>query len=266
MSFAWPWALALLLAVPALTAAYLWQLRRRRRQAVRHSNVALVRAAVPPRHAGGGMRSVALVLASLALMGFAALRPQVQAQVPVASAAVIVAVDVSGLMCATDVEPNRLAAAQDAVRAFVAAQEDNTRIGLVLFSGFAQLAVLPTTDHDAVRKDRHPDDGARHDHRRRHPQVDRRDRRDQPGRPGCAGVGIPARQGAPHLGLALPVVRLRRPLRSSSCSPTAPTTAQASPPRRQPSRPRRAGCASTRSGSGPPTPHGSSLPRAAWGH
>jgi Ca-activated chloride channel homolog len=152
MSFAWPWALALLLAVPALTAAYLWQLRRRRRQAVRHSNVALVRAAVPPSSRWRRHAPVALVLASLALMGFAAARPQVQAQVPVASAAVIVAVDVSGSMCATDVEPNRLAAAQDAVRAFVAAQEDNTRIGLVLFSGFAQLAVPPTTDHDAVRK------------------------------------------------------------------------------------------------------------------
>ena len=43
MSFAWPLALLLLLAVPLLLGAYVWQLRRRRAQAVRFSNVALVR-------------------------------------------------------------------------------------------------------------------------------------------------------------------------------------------------------------------------------
>ena len=53
-------------------------------------------------------------------------------------------------MCATDVDPNRLAAAQEAVRKFVTEQDDDTRIGLVLFSGFAQVAVSPTTDRDAV--------------------------------------------------------------------------------------------------------------------
>nr|WP_272955443.1 VWA domain-containing protein [Pedococcus badiiscoriae] len=58
------------------------------------------------------------------------------------------AVDVSGSMCATDVSPNRLAAAQDAVRKFIDAQDDRTRIGLVVFSGFAQVAVAPTTNHD----------------------------------------------------------------------------------------------------------------------
>jgi Ca-activated chloride channel family protein len=48
-------------------------------------------------------------------------------------------------MCATDVDPNRLTAAQAAVRQFVESQGDDTKIGLVLFSGFAQLAVAPTT-------------------------------------------------------------------------------------------------------------------------
>ena len=53
-------------------------------------------------------------------------------------------------MCSTDVSPNRLTAAEDAVRTFVQNQDDDTRIGLVVFSGFAQLAVAPTTDHDAL--------------------------------------------------------------------------------------------------------------------
>jgi len=66
--------------------------------------------------------------------------------VPISSSTVILALDVSGSMCATDVEPNRLAAAQAAVRKFVETQGDDTKIGLVLFSGFAQLAVAPTTN------------------------------------------------------------------------------------------------------------------------
>ncbi len=71
---------------------------------------------------------------------------------PISSSAVILAVDVSGSMCATDVSPNRLAAAQDAVHSFIDKQDDRTRIGLVVFSGFAQLAVAPTTDHEELNK------------------------------------------------------------------------------------------------------------------
>jgi Ca-activated chloride channel family protein len=62
----------------------------------------------------------------------------------------LLALDVSGSMCATDVEPNRLTAAQDAVRDFVKAQDAHTRVGLVVFSGFAQLAVAPTTERDEL--------------------------------------------------------------------------------------------------------------------
>jgi len=150
MSFAWPWALPLLLAVPVLGAAYLWQLGRRRREAVRHPSVALVRAAAPPSRRWRRHAPAALLLLALGLLGLAAARPQVEALVPVRGGAVIMAVDVSGSMCATDVEPNRLTAAQEAVRRFVSRQHDDTRIGLVLFSGFAQVAVAPTTDREPV--------------------------------------------------------------------------------------------------------------------
>lgn len=152
MSFALPYALLGLLAVPVLVAAYLWQLRRRRRNAVRFSNVALIRSVLPRQRMWRRHLPIALVLASLALLGLAAGRPQVRAAVPVSSSAVILAVDVSGSMCATDVDPNRLAAAQEAVRKFVDDQDDRTRIGLVVFSGFAQVAVAPTTDKDDLRK------------------------------------------------------------------------------------------------------------------
>jgi Ca-activated chloride channel family protein len=150
MTFAWPFLLPALLVVPVLLAAYWWLLQRRRRRAVPFSSVALIRAAQPSRGTWRRHLPVALLLSALALLGLAAARPQVEADVPVSASSVIVAVDVSGSMCATDVDPNRLSAAQDAVRDFVRRQDDGTRIGLVAFAGFAQLVVEPTTDHDEL--------------------------------------------------------------------------------------------------------------------
>ena len=152
MTLTWPFALLALLAVPLLAGAYVWQLRRKRRRAVRYSSVALIRAAAPRRAAWKRHVPVTLLLAALAALGLAAARPRLSVDVPVSEAALILALDVSGSMCATDVEPNRLTAAQAAVRDFVEAQDGDTRIGLVLFAGFAQVAVAPTTDHAALRQ------------------------------------------------------------------------------------------------------------------
>jgi Ca-activated chloride channel family protein len=150
LSFAWPLALLTLIAVPLLAGAYVWQLRRRRRQAVRYSSVALIKAAAPGRSAWKRHLPVALLMAALAALGLAAARPQVAVDVPVSESALILALDVSGSMCATDVEPNRLTAAQAAVREFVQAQDSSTSIGLVLFAGFAQVAVAPTTEREPL--------------------------------------------------------------------------------------------------------------------
>ena len=152
MSFAWPLVLLSLLAVPALVAGYLVADRRRRRSAVVHSNVALIRAARPARSAWRRHVPFALVVAALAALGLGGARPQLSVDVPVTASSVILAFDVSGSMCATDVEPNRLSAAQAAVRDFVKRQDRGTRIGLVVFSGFAQLAVEPTTDRGDLLK------------------------------------------------------------------------------------------------------------------
>jgi Ca-activated chloride channel family protein len=146
MSFAWPFVLPALLVVPALIAWYLWSGRRRRRRAVTYSSLALIKAARPSRSAWRRHVPFALVLAALTCLSLAAARPQIRADIPVAGSSVILALDVSGSMCATDVEPNRLSAAQAAVRDFVRRQQSGTRIGVVAFSGFAQLTVAPTTD------------------------------------------------------------------------------------------------------------------------
>jgi Ca-activated chloride channel homolog len=150
MSFGVPLLLGTLVFVPMLLAIYLWQLGRRRRQAVRFSNVALLRSVVGSSLSWRRHVPIGLVLASLALLGLASARPTVRAEVPVSSSTIILALDVSGSMCATDVEPNRLAAAQAAVRSFIENQDDETKVGFVVFSGFAQLAVAPTVDRDEL--------------------------------------------------------------------------------------------------------------------
>jgi len=150
MSFGWPIVLLSLLAVPVLVAGYLWLIRRRQRRTVPYSSVALIRQAGPARSTWRRHLPFALVMAALTCLGLAGARPQVSVAVPVSGSAVILAVDVSRSMCATDVDPNRLTAAQAAVRDFVRRQEGGTRIGLVVFSGFAQVAVAPTTDRNPL--------------------------------------------------------------------------------------------------------------------
>jgi Ca-activated chloride channel homolog len=93
---------------------------------------------------------VALVLLALAALAFAAARPRVERNVAYGRTSVILALDVSGSMCSTDVQPNRLAVAQRSAREFVENQPKGLRMGLVVFSGFAELTVPPTTDRKAL--------------------------------------------------------------------------------------------------------------------
>lgn len=150
MSFAWPAALLVALVVPALLAVYLWAGRRRRPQALTFSSLALVRRALPRRARWRRHVPVALLLAGMAVLAVAAGRPQLTAYVPVGKTTIILALDESGSMCLTDVHPDRLTVAQDAARQFVNAQPKGVQMGLVLFSGDAELAVPPTADRKAL--------------------------------------------------------------------------------------------------------------------
>jgi Ca-activated chloride channel homolog len=150
MSFAWPLALLSLIVAPALLGAYWWMQRRRRKQAVRYSSVALLRSVLPRRNRWQRHLPVALLLTSLVALAVAAARPHVVRDVPRARTSVVLAMDVSGSMCATDVRPNRLAVAQKAAREYVEDQPKGVRMGLVVFSGFAELAVPPTTDRKVL--------------------------------------------------------------------------------------------------------------------
>lgn len=150
MSLAWAWALIAVLAAPLLLLFRWWAGRRRRREVVRLPSVALVRAALPGRSSWRRRIPVALFVSGLVVLGLGAARPQASVLVPSDASSILLAIDVSGSMCSTDVDPNRLTVAQEAARRFVEAQDDGTRIGIVAFSAIAGLIVPPTTDQDQL--------------------------------------------------------------------------------------------------------------------
>jgi Ca-activated chloride channel family protein len=150
MTFAWPYALALLLVAPLVLAIYFVMLRRRRRFAVTYASLSLIREALPKRTRWRRHIPFALFLLALMSLSVAAARPQTVAAVPVSRTTIILALDVSLSMCSTDIEPNRLAVAQEVARTFVAEQPSGTKIGIVAFSGGAQLVVPPTTDRELL--------------------------------------------------------------------------------------------------------------------
>jgi Ca-activated chloride channel homolog len=91
-----------------------------------------------------------LLLLGFATLGVGAARPQASVPVPSNSTTIMLAMDVSGSMCSTDVEPNRLTVAQKAAVSFIESLDGETKIGLVVFAGVAGLQVPPTTDKDAL--------------------------------------------------------------------------------------------------------------------
>ncbi len=146
MSFASPLALVSFLVLPLVFAAWWLSRRRRRRAVVRVTSMALVRAAVPGRSSWRRRIPPALLALGLAVLAVGAARPQAIVPVPSSSATIMLALDVSGSMCSTDVKPNRLTAAEQAATDFIKSQAGGPRIGLVAFAGTAVVLVPPTTD------------------------------------------------------------------------------------------------------------------------
>jgi Ca-activated chloride channel family protein len=139
-----------MLVLPLLLAAYLWILQRKKKQAVRYASLTMVREAM-----GVGQRirrhvPPALFFLALAAMLLALARPQATITLPTQHETVILAMDISGSMRATDVEPNRLVAAQNAAKQFVAEQPENVRVGVVAFAGTATVAQAPTRNREDV--------------------------------------------------------------------------------------------------------------------
>ncbi|GAB4471983.1 MAG: VWA domain-containing protein [Burkholderiaceae bacterium] len=148
MKLLWPELLWLLAALPLLVAAYVLLLRRKKKLAIRYASLSIVKEAL---EAGNRWRRHVpplLFLAALALLVVATARPTAVVTLPSQQQTIILAMDVSGSMRAKDVEPNRLVAAQNAARGFIAGAPRHTRIGIVTFAGTASLVQAPTTNRD----------------------------------------------------------------------------------------------------------------------
>jgi len=135
MTFVWPVLLWLLLLVPVLVLLYLWLMHRRKKNTLQFSSLSIVKQALGK---GPGWRRhvpPALLLMALTTLLLASARPAAVLTLPMQEETIILAMDVSGSMRATDVKPNRLEAAQVAARAFVGEQPKTTRIGIVSLMG-----------------------------------------------------------------------------------------------------------------------------------
>jgi len=150
MSFSWPWALLALLVIPLVFATWWLTRLRRRRAVVRVTSIALVRTAMPGRSRWRRRIPVALLTLGLAVLAVGAARPQATVPVPSSSATIMLALDVSGSMCSTDVQPNRITAAEQAAAAFIRSQAGGPRIGLVAFARTAVVLVPPTADTEQL--------------------------------------------------------------------------------------------------------------------
>ncbi len=144
VTFLWPQFLWLLLALPLLVAVYVWLLRRKKKMALRYASLSIVREAMG---SGQSLRRhipPLLFLLAMAAMLLAASRPFAVITLPSQQETIILAMDVSGSMRATDVQPNRLVASQNAAKAFLAELPRSVRVGIVAFAGTASV-VQPAT-------------------------------------------------------------------------------------------------------------------------
>lgn len=150
MNLLWPGFLLLLAIVPLMIALYVWA-QRRRRVALRYSSLLLVRAALPRFSRLRRHLPFALFLCALASLVVALGRPVRIVSVPTSHATIMLTMDVSGSMRETDIVPSRLQAAQAAALSFIHSQKASTQIGLVAFSGYAELIQPPTSDQEALQ-------------------------------------------------------------------------------------------------------------------
>jgi len=151
MSFDRPWLLLTLLVIPAAIALYLLSERRRMRYAIRFTNLEVLAGVVRGR-LWRPYVPLAFFLLALTALCVGVARPQRSTLVARDRATVILVVDVSRSMEAKDVKPNRIGAAQAALRTFLDRVPQRLQIGLIAFAGEPAVAAPPTFDHQLVRE------------------------------------------------------------------------------------------------------------------
>jgi Ca-activated chloride channel family protein len=152
MHFDSPLWLLLLVAVAGLGAAYLVAQLRRKRYVARFSNVELLGTVAPRRPGWRRHVTFGLLLAGLAVLAIGVAQPTAGVRVPRDRATVILAIDVSLSMEATDVLPSRIGAARTAGEKFADLLPARINLGLVSFGGTANVLVSPTVDRASVKQ------------------------------------------------------------------------------------------------------------------
>ncbi|MCX7225752.1 MAG: VWA domain-containing protein, partial [Burkholderiales bacterium] len=148
MTFFWPDLLWLLLAVPLLVALYFWLLRRRKKLALRFASLSIIKDVMGPGLTLRRHIPPLLLLLAITLLLLAAARPFAVVSLPMTQETIMLAIDVSGSMRATDVQPNRLVAAQNAAKAFLEQLPRQVKVGFVAFAGSAQVVQVPTVNRE----------------------------------------------------------------------------------------------------------------------
>lgn len=143
------WLLALL-PVLAIAGVYLWRQLHRRAFAMRFTNVDLLRSLVPRGIGARRHAAAAASLLSLFVLGLGMAKPSVDTKEPLERATIMLDIDVSLSMQATDVSPTRIDAARAAAKDFVKELPANFNLGLVSFAKTANVVVSPTKDRESI--------------------------------------------------------------------------------------------------------------------
>ncbi len=150
LTFLWPSLLWALVAVPLLVLLYVWLMKRRKKTSLRYASLSLVKEAMGPRGAWRRHIPPALLLTALTALLLAAARPAAVISLPSQEETIVLAIDVSGSMRAADVLPDRITAAKEAAKAFVAELPRSVRIAVVQFAGTAAVVQPPTLSREDV--------------------------------------------------------------------------------------------------------------------
>jgi len=151
MTFLWPHALWLLLTLPVFISVYFLSLLQRNKQSLRYASLGTIREAMD---SGGWIRPhipAFLSLLAIIAMLLGSARPALVVAPPSQQRTFMIVIDVSPSMTATDVSPNRLATAQALAKSLAIWQPRDVRVGIIAFSGLAELMLPPTPNHgDAI--------------------------------------------------------------------------------------------------------------------
>ena len=259
MNFLAPEMLLGLLLIPIAIGFYLWAQRRRSKYAVRFTNLALLSNLAPKRPSWRRHLPPVLYLGAIAALLIGLARPTMIVPVPREDATVILTMDVSGSMRATDVSPTRLDAARASALSFIDQLPEKVRVGIVSFASEPTTLVSPTTDRAQLKAALDSltarDGTAMGDALMQVLDIAEKIQKDAPETPdaSCDARARPPRPTRPPPAPRSCRSTSHRTSRSSprSCCPTAPTRSARPNRSTRPPGPRRSACRSTPSRSGP---------------